>query len=243
MRRSDRATARPPGSGRLRRGGVGRAPADAGYVTAEAAMVVPALVLLTGLLLWGLAAVGAQIMCVDAARAGARAAARSEAPGDVLRVARAAAPPGAAVRLSHPAGMVRVRVTAVHLYLPVTVTAQADALDEATLDADVPGAGPTLGPGAARAPLAAPADPAAPAPLAIPAPAGGRRRAAESLTEPHQEPEPGAEPEQEPVAGPGSTEPELAPVSVWSAQLSPHGKRAGPLLRRAPGAAWTGGGP
>ncbi|MFE3672189.1 TadE family type IV pilus minor pilin, partial [Streptomyces goshikiensis] len=65
--------------------------ADRGYVTAEAALVIPALVLFAALLVWALMAAAAQIRCVDAARAGARAAARSE-PGDTA-VAAAAAPP------------------------------------------------------------------------------------------------------------------------------------------------------
>ncbi|GAA3091472.1 hypothetical protein GCM10020254_40600 [Streptomyces goshikiensis] len=68
--------------------------ADRGYVTAEAALVIPALVLFAALLVWALMAAAAQIRCVDAARAGARAAARSE-PGDTaVAAAKAAAPPG-----------------------------------------------------------------------------------------------------------------------------------------------------
>ncbi|MEU1130279.1 TadE family type IV pilus minor pilin, partial [Streptomyces sp. NPDC005900] len=49
---------------------------DQGFVTAEAAVVLPTLVLFTMALVWTLLAVCAQIQCVDAARAGARAAAR-----------------------------------------------------------------------------------------------------------------------------------------------------------------------
>ncbi|MYV51457.1 hypothetical protein GT042_02815, partial [Streptomyces sp. SID3212] len=51
---------------------------DRGSVTVEAAMAVPALVAFTLALVWALTAASAQIRCVDAARAGARAAARSE---------------------------------------------------------------------------------------------------------------------------------------------------------------------
>ncbi|MFD4149122.1 TadE family type IV pilus minor pilin, partial [Streptomyces goshikiensis] len=66
-------------------------------MTAEAALVIPALVLFAALLVWALMAAAAQIRCVDAARAGARAAARSE-PGDTaVAAAKAAPPPGAAV--------------------------------------------------------------------------------------------------------------------------------------------------
>ncbi|WP_198545920.1 TadE family type IV pilus minor pilin [Actinacidiphila yeochonensis] len=102
-------------------------------------MAVPALVAVAGLLMWGLLAVAAQIRCVDAARAGARAAARSDAPGEVLRITLAAAPKGAAVRVWSSAGMVRVRVTVPRPRFPVTLTAEAAALDEATLEAGVPG--------------------------------------------------------------------------------------------------------
>ncbi|WP_416070836.1 TadE family type IV pilus minor pilin [Streptomyces sp. ME08-AFT2] len=46
-------------------------------------------------LVWGLLVMAAQIQCVDAARAGARAAARQDPAGSVLEVARATAPRGA----------------------------------------------------------------------------------------------------------------------------------------------------
>ncbi|WP_208640996.1 TadE family type IV pilus minor pilin, partial [Streptomyces carpinensis] len=42
--------------------------ADQGFVTAEAAMVLPVLVLVVTTLVWGLLVVLAQIQCVDAAR-------------------------------------------------------------------------------------------------------------------------------------------------------------------------------
>ncbi|UNO40682.1 TadE family type IV pilus minor pilin [Streptomyces sp. MST-110588] len=85
---------------------------DGGFVTAEAAVVAPVLVLFTGLLLWGVMAACAQIRCVDAARAGARAAARSEPSSAVLKAARDAAPPGAQVLLTRNGDLVRVRVDA-----------------------------------------------------------------------------------------------------------------------------------
>jgi len=120
MRRSERAG--PPGRG------------DGGYVTAEAAMVIPTLVTVAALLVWGLMAAAAQIRCVDAARAGARAAARAETPADVLRVARAAAPAGAQVSVRKSGGMVRVRVTVARPRFPVTLTDEAAALDEDAVD-------------------------------------------------------------------------------------------------------------
>jgi hypothetical protein len=81
-------------------------------VTAEAAVAVPALVLLLGMLLWGLGAVAAQTRCGDAARAGARAAARGEPAAAVVAAARSAAPGGAEVRTDREGELYRVRVTA-----------------------------------------------------------------------------------------------------------------------------------
>ncbi|WP_037888516.1 TadE family type IV pilus minor pilin [Streptomyces sp. NRRL S-87] len=113
-------------------GAVG-ARADRGYVTAEAALVLPALVLFAALLVWALMAAGAQIRCVDAARAGARAAARSEPPGAAVAAARAAAPDGARVELVRDGDLWRVRVEAPAPgpgILPVRVGAGAVALAE-----------------------------------------------------------------------------------------------------------------
>ncbi|MFF7990426.1 TadE family type IV pilus minor pilin [Kitasatospora xanthocidica] len=83
---------------------------DGGFVTAETAVVLPALVLLAAVLIWGVLAAAAQIRCVDAARVGARAAARGEA--DAVDLARAAAPAGARVRVALAADTVRVDVDA-----------------------------------------------------------------------------------------------------------------------------------
>lgn len=118
---------------RSERAGPGRR-GDRGYVTAETALVIPALVLLTALLVWGLMAAAAQVRCVDAARAGARAAARSEAPGEVLRVTRQAAPDSAEVSVSRSGDLVRVRVTVPAPRFPVTLTAEAVALAEDSVD-------------------------------------------------------------------------------------------------------------
>lgn len=118
-----------PGPG----GGCGPAPAgrdERGYVTAETAMIIPVLIVLAGLLIWGVAAVVAQIECVDAARAGARAAARSEQTSEVLRVAREAAPAGARVGVGRAGDLVTVRVTVPWPRFPVTLTARAAALAE-----------------------------------------------------------------------------------------------------------------
>ena len=81
-------------------------------MTAETAVVLPALVLFAMTLVWALLAASAQIQCVDAARAGARAAARQEPPGVVQEVARQAAPDGAKVTVSRRGDLVHVVVVA-----------------------------------------------------------------------------------------------------------------------------------
>ncbi|MEE4546704.1 TadE family type IV pilus minor pilin [Streptomyces sp. V4-01] len=118
-----RAGAGQPGSGR-----------DQGYVTAESAMVIPMLVALTGLLIWGLMAAAAQVRCVDAARAAARQAARSETPAVVRAAARQAAPSGARISVSRADGLVRVRVVVPAPRFPLTLVAEAAALDEDAVD-------------------------------------------------------------------------------------------------------------
>ncbi|MCB5166064.1 pilus assembly protein [Streptomyces bambusae] len=85
---------------------------DRGYVTAEAALVLPALVVFATLLVWALMAAAGQIRCVDAARAGARAAARSEPPDRAAAIAREAAPAGARISVQREGDLWRVRVEA-----------------------------------------------------------------------------------------------------------------------------------
>ncbi|MGH8890560.1 MAG: TadE family type IV pilus minor pilin [Acidothermaceae bacterium] len=100
--------------GQVRRGGApvvgGRA--DSGYVTAETAMVLPVLALLLAAALWSISVAGAQLRCVDAARDGARAAARGETDSAVVATADAAAPEGATVSVSHAGGRILVVVRA-----------------------------------------------------------------------------------------------------------------------------------
>ncbi|MCK1823578.1 pilus assembly protein [Streptomyces sp. XM83C] len=111
---------------------------DAGFVTAESAVVLPVLVLFTMALVWGLVVVAAQIRCVDAARSGARAAARQDPPEAVLRVAREAAPSGARITVTREGEQVRVTVVArpplLH-GLPVELREEAVALAEESLGA------------------------------------------------------------------------------------------------------------
>ena len=85
---------------------------DRGFVTAEAAVVLPVLVAFTMALVWAVMAVSAQIQCVDAARAGARAAARQDPPGTVTAVALQTAPSGARVTVRREGDLVHVRVEA-----------------------------------------------------------------------------------------------------------------------------------
>lgn len=85
---------------------------DGGFVTAEAAVVLPVLVLFAMGLLWGLLAAAAQIQCVDAARSGARAAARQDPHNLVVAAAERAAPGGARVTVRREGDLVRVRVEA-----------------------------------------------------------------------------------------------------------------------------------
>ncbi|MFI0035496.1 TadE family type IV pilus minor pilin [Streptomyces mutabilis] len=85
---------------------------DKGFVTAETAVVLPVLVVFAMALVWGLLVVAAQIQCVDAARTGARAAARQDPADAVAEVAREAAPRGARVTVSREGDRVRVVVVA-----------------------------------------------------------------------------------------------------------------------------------
>lgn len=93
--------------------------ADRGFVTAESAVVLPVLVMFTMALVWGLLMVAAQIQCVDAARTGARAAARQDPADSVVAVTREAAPRGAEVTVDREGDQVRVVVAAKPL--PCTV--------------------------------------------------------------------------------------------------------------------------
>ncbi|MFF2025794.1 TadE family type IV pilus minor pilin [Streptomyces sp. NPDC058171] len=86
--------------------------ADHGFVTAESAVVLPVLVVFTVGLVWALLAAAAQIQCVDAARAGARAAARQDPDAVVLAAVHRAAPSGARVTVRREGGLVRVEVVA-----------------------------------------------------------------------------------------------------------------------------------
>lgn len=75
-------------------------------------MVLPVLALLLAVGLWSVAVAGAQLRCVDAARDGARAAARGESDAVAIAAATAAAPQGAQIELHHEGSRLVVVVSA-----------------------------------------------------------------------------------------------------------------------------------
>ena len=109
--RASSAPAVRPGLARLRPSQAGLCPhggGQRGMVTAEFAVVLPAVVLVLALSLGALGLALDQVRCVDAARAGARAASRGDSDGAVTLVARRAAPSGAVVSMEVSADLVRV---------------------------------------------------------------------------------------------------------------------------------------
>ncbi len=112
---------------------------DRGAVTAEAALALPALALVAAAIV-GLGHVGvAQLRCVDAARAAARLAARGEPEGTVRHRAAAAAPAGAAVRVTAGAE-VTVVVTA-RVPLPFGLSLEVGSRAVADTEDTVPAGG------------------------------------------------------------------------------------------------------
>ena len=104
-------------------------------VTAETAVVLPVLLLVLVGAVAAVTVVGAQLRCVDAAREGARAAARGEPPAVVEALVARAAPDGATTTVSEDADEVTVTVSARiapagPVPLAITVSARAVALRE-----------------------------------------------------------------------------------------------------------------
>ena len=87
-----------------------RPPMERGMVTAEFAVVLPAVILVLALSLGALGLAWDQIRCVDAARAGARAGSRGDSAAAVIMVARGAAPSDAVVSVGTSGDLVRVSV-------------------------------------------------------------------------------------------------------------------------------------
>jgi hypothetical protein len=123
-----------------------RGTSDTGSVTAELALALPTLMLVLAVGVWLQSAVALQARCLDAARAGARAAARGDADGTIRARLAVALPAGAKVRVGHRAGLVTVTVQAratapaglSSLVTAPTVTGSATSADEASLPAAVP---------------------------------------------------------------------------------------------------------
>lgn len=89
----------------LRSGG-----SERGMATAEFAVVLPAVVLVLALSLGALGLAWDQIRCVDAARAGARAASRGDSSEAVTLVTSRAAPSGAEVSMGTTGDLIQVSV-------------------------------------------------------------------------------------------------------------------------------------
>lgn len=113
-----------------------RSQRDRGMATAEIAVALPALVLVTVLALWAVAVASTHMSCVDAARAGARAAARGESLEAVRALVARSAPQGATVTVRRDVDNVQVAVsTTVHPPAlsglpPLAVQAHAEAQTE-----------------------------------------------------------------------------------------------------------------
>src|SRR3954471_5501139 len=83
---------------------------ERGSVTAEFAVALPAVLAVLAVAMSAVAAATAQVRCVDAARAGARAVARGETPTEATAAAKAAAPKGSSVRIQRNGSEVQVEV-------------------------------------------------------------------------------------------------------------------------------------
>jgi Flp pilus assembly protein TadG len=90
----------------------GRRRGDDGTATAEMAVVLPALAIVLVFALWSVAAVTAQLRCVDAALVAARALARGESSEMSVAAARTSAPAGARILVSRSGDLVVVEVRA-----------------------------------------------------------------------------------------------------------------------------------
>lgn len=108
-----------------------QASSQSGMVTAEFAVVLPAVVLVLALAVGALGLAWDQIRCVDAAATGARSASRGDSAGAVLRAASRAAPSNAVVSVSTAGDVVRVSVVSAPRvaagFLPSWVRASATA--------------------------------------------------------------------------------------------------------------------
>jgi hypothetical protein len=114
--------------------------ADRGFATVEIAVALPALVFILAIALWGVAVASAQVACVDAVRAGARAAARGEQISAVRSVVARAVPRGAQVEIERGPDTTTVSVSMV-IRPPVHTALSPMVLREHAIAATEPGAG------------------------------------------------------------------------------------------------------
>lgn len=81
-----------------------------GFATAEAAVTLPALVVVLSLAVGAIVTVNGQLRCVDAARAAARVAARGDPDAVAAAAGLEVAPSGARVGVEHHGHVVQVTV-------------------------------------------------------------------------------------------------------------------------------------
>jgi hypothetical protein len=112
--------------------------AERGSATVEIAVALPALVLIVAIALWGVSVAAAHVACVDAARAGARAAARGEPAPAVRAAVLRGAPSGARVTTRRDGEFTRVDVT-VELRPPALSGLPAIVVREHAVAATEPG--------------------------------------------------------------------------------------------------------
>ncbi|WP_083733751.1 TadE family type IV pilus minor pilin [Actinomadura sp. CNU-125] len=125
--------------------------------TAEIALALPALVLITAIVLWGMTAVSTRLTCNDAARTGARAAARGESLAAVRELVVKALPEGATVKVTRDEAIVHVDVS-VPVEPPAAANLPALVVQAHATAATEPGATGTdaAGPGATGSDAAGP---------------------------------------------------------------------------------------
>jgi Flp pilus assembly protein TadG len=84
---------------------------ESGAVTAETAVALPLLAVFAVSMAWLVSLGITQVRALDAARETARAAARSEGPGEALALGRRVAPTGSRISVGRGGGSVVVTVT------------------------------------------------------------------------------------------------------------------------------------
>ena len=111
-------------------------------VTAETAVVLPVLLLVLAGAVAAVTLVGAQLRCLDAAREGARAAARGEDVATVRALVLRAAPEGMVVSVAHDGEDVRVVVAGrLPILGPVPLDLEVSAEAVARMEPGVMGGG------------------------------------------------------------------------------------------------------